>query len=168
MVMTAITLENGLNNMAIVDNEADAIDNFVTAWSDYAYNSSVLAIPATVGTLAGSLTAMRGALVGMSGTDAGSGKWQDAITAFWNVALAAAVSIWLIPPPNVLTIIAPIPGLSSIAATLDGIFAANTAGELSLAAASTAIANGIHPLQIGGIATITPPPPAVPFTAPLL
>jgi hypothetical protein len=168
MVMAAAVLASGLAAMDIVDTEAEAIDNFVSAWSDYAYDSSILAIPATPGTLEASLTAMRGALIGMNAENAGSGKIQDGIEAFWDVALPAAATIWLIPPPNVLTSVAPIPGLSGIAAALDGVFAANTSGDLDKIAATTAMANAIHPLQLGGIATITPPAPATPFTAPLL
>jgi len=166
MAMVAATLQAGLMDMANVDNELEAIDNFVSAWSDFAYESDIGGVPATPGTMDAALATMKGAMTGMN--TAGSTAIQAGIQAFWTAVIPLAVTVWPQAPPNVLTVLAPLPLLSGIAASLDGVFAANTAGELDKNAATTAIAGAIHPLQLGGIATITPPPPAPPFPLPLL
>jgi len=165
MPLVSSVLGPELANLAPVDNEPDAINNFAAAWEIYFKDASVLGIATTPGSLSSAISAMKGSLVGMSVNGAGAAKIAAGITSFWGVVAGAAASIWVTaPPPTGAT---PPPGLGGIAAALTAAFAANTAGDLSLADAANAVATAIHPTQLGGIALI-PPPPAGPGPSPIL
>lgn len=165
MALVQATLSAGLAAMESVDNEPEAIDNFVAAWGDYFALAAVLGIPTTPGSLEGALSAMRSALTGLSTGGQGSTIIQAAIVAFWGVIAGSAATIWAtVPPPTAAT---PPPGLSGIKVALDGAFSANVAGELGLVDSANAVAGAIHPTQLGGIAVI-PVPPAGPGPQPIL
>jgi hypothetical protein len=154
MVMLATTLAAELeNNMAIVDNELDAIDNLSSSWEAYFYDASVGGIPANPGSLSAATNAMKGALVGMSYN--GSNAIQLGLIAFWSVIATAAPTIWTTVPP--CTAATPPTSLATIGATLDGVFSANVAGKLDKAACMAAIANALHTLNLGGICAIPLP-----------
>lgn len=140
--------------MVPTDQEAAAINAFVTAWETYFSTAMAGPVPAIPGSLAGALATMRGALSGVSQGDQGATKIQTAITAFWGTVAGAAGSIW--PPAISAT---PPPGLGGIGAALTGAFSGNTAGKLDLPTSANNVANAIHPTQLGGMA-IFPPPPA--------
>lgn len=162
MVMLPATLASEMESMEPTDQETEAIDRFAAAWETYFYDAAVGAIPANPGTLAAATTAMKGAMTGMSAQDAGDDAIQAGIIAFWGVVATAAPTIWTTVPP--CTGATPPPNLATTSATLVGIFAANTSGELDLAAACNAIAGAIHPLNLGGICAIPPPGAATPIT----
>lgn len=162
MVLSVAKLSSELSNLQAVQTEVEAINNFATAFENYFYDSSVLGIPATPGSLAGATTAMKGALVGMS--TAASTVIQAAIVAFWGVVTGSAAVIWVTAP--LIASATPPPGLSLIKASLDAMFLINTQLKNDLATSANEVATALHPLQIGGIAAITPPPPGV--TAPIL
>lgn len=165
MPLVSSVLGAELANMAPVDNEPDAINNFAAAWETYFKDAAVLGVPTTPGSLSGAIGSMKGALVGMSATGAGAAKIAAGITAFWSTVAGAAATIWVTaPPPTGAT---PPPGLGGIAAALSAAFAANMAGDLALADAANAVAAAIHPTQLGGIALV-PPPPAGPGPSPIL
>jgi hypothetical protein len=163
-MMSASTLASELEAMVPTTDEAEAIDRLVTAWETYFYEATVSGIACTSGTLAGASAAMRGALVGLSTPGLSASKLQSGIVAFWGVVATAAATIWVTVPLTVAA--APPPGLAGITAGLAGVFGANTAAGLNLADASTAIAAVLHPLNLGGLASLAPPPPGL--TAPIL
>ena len=156
MVMSAATLATELNNnMIIVDNESDAIDNLSMSWETYFYNASVEGIPVIGGSLASATSAMKTALIGMSVQNAAANAIQAGVIAFWGVVATSAASIWTTTPP--CTCATPPTTLGTIAATLSGVFTSNKDGALDKAAATLAIANALHPLNIGGICIIPSP-----------
>ncbi len=180
MALVSATLASEIEALPLVDVEIEAINNFVAAWKNYFMNASVLGIPVFVMPvppppeppeepplppciLDPALTAMKGAMVGSFST-AGSVALKAGITAFWGVVAGSAATIWITVPP-VLSATPP-PLLGTIDVALDAVFLANTQGKLEKGPAALAIANVLHPLQLGGIAAITPPPPAI--TAPIL
>ena len=146
----AVELEN---NMAIVDNESDAINNLSAAWEAYFYDASVGGISVNPGSLAAATSAMKTALVGMASN--GANAIQLGVTAFWSIVATAAPTIWTTVPP--CTAAMPPPTLGAIGATLNSVFASNVAGELDKTACMNAIAAALHPLNLGGICTIPSP-----------
>jgi hypothetical protein len=164
MTLSSAIMASELNsNLSIVDNEAEAISNLSAAFEGYLYNASVLGITATVGSLSGAIAAMQGAMTGLS--TAGSTAIQAGLTAAWGVIASAASTIWATtPPPTGAT---PPPSLGTIAATLESIFASNTAGGLNQSDSCQAIAAVLHPLMLGGIC-ILPPAPTGPGPQPIL
>lgn len=165
MPLLPTTLADGLKTLQPVNTEAEGINNFMTAWENYFKLASVAGIPTATGTLTPYLNAMRGALTGIGQQDAAATKLQTAITAFWGSVCGAAATIWVTVPPVISA--TPPPALGSIAATLNGVFAANISGELPLDACATAIANALHTLMLGGIA-VQQAPPAPPVNTPIL
>ncbi len=155
MTLLSSKLATELQAMVPVDNENDAINNFATAWENYFYDSSVAGITPLPGVLSASTNAMKAALVGMS--TSGSTAVQSGIIAFWNTIIASIATIWVTVP--VIISGTPPPSLSGISSALDAVFASNTSSELSLEDSTLAIANALHPLQLGGIAILGPPPP---------
>ncbi len=147
--------------MAPTPVEATAISNFANAWTTYFQGASVSG--ASIGSLAAAKSAMQGALVGMSAPNAGAAKIQAGITAFWGVIVASGASLWVITP-SIITLVAPPPTLGGIAAALSGVFASNAADPTkTIAQATNAIATVLHTNGgLGGIATVQPPPVALP------
>lgn len=156
MALVAATLGTGLGAMTPTSEEALAIDAMVTAWESYFSAAMAGPIPVVPGSLSAALATLRGALSGMSSANAGAGKIQSAISAFWATVAGSAGSIW----PAAISATPP-PGLGGIAGALSGIFAANTSGSIPLSTAANNIANAIHPLQLGGIAVFPPPPAGI-------
>ncbi len=163
-MLDAAILETGLARMEPVDSEAQGIDNFVAAWEDYFTQASVAGVPTATGTLQPALGAMRGAMTGIGQAQAAA-VLQAAISAFWGVVIPAAATIWVTVPPVISA--TPPPGLGGVAAVLTAVFEANVQGELGLAECAKNIANGLHPLQLGGIA-VQQLPPAPPVNVPIL
>jgi cytochrome bd-type quinol oxidase subunit 2 len=155
MPLTSVKLATELIALPLVQTEAEAIQNFATAFENYFYDSTVLAVPAVPGTLAAATIALKAAMVGMS--QAGSAAIQAGITAFWGVVATSGVLIWPTVVPPIVSV-APPPGLGGISAALDGVFPANVSAKADLVTAMTNIANALHPTQLGGIATLTSPP----------
>lgn len=153
MPLVSASLGAGLANMSNTDSEATVIDNFVNAWDTY-FSTAQALTPAIPGSYAGALSAMRAALSGITTADNAATAIQTGITAFWGVVAGSAATIW--PPALSAT---PPPGLSGISSALQGVFSANTSGDLPIAAAAMAVAGAIHGTQSGAIA-IYPPPPA--------
>jgi hypothetical protein len=154
MPLAATTLGNELKNLTPVKTEAEAIANFATAWEGYFSNATVNAVVVTPGTLTPAINALKGAMVGLSATGAAAAKMQSGITAFWGVVVASAAAIWVTTPPIIAA--TPSPLLGGISAALSGVFTSNQAGNLSLADAAQAMAAALHPLQLGGVATLSP------------
>jgi hypothetical protein len=158
MVLLAATLGTELQNLSPVDNEAQAVQTLATAWHNYFKGSSVAGIPALEASLLAAKNAMVGALSGMSQANQAAAKLAAGITAYWGAVIPAAASIWVTVPPIMSA--TPPPGLAGVAATVSGIFSANTFGKLNLAASATALANALHPVAgLTGIAVLGPPPP---------
>ncbi len=162
MPLSSSTLGSELAKMTPVETEVEAITNFTNAWEIYFKDASILGIPTTSGTLTPAITTMKVAMIGMSIT--GAAAIQSGIVQFWTTITPLAPTIWITVPT--VASITPPTGLNGIAAALTSVFLANTTGGLSLIDSANAIAAVIHPLQLGGIAAITPPPPGV--TAPIL
>lgn len=162
MVMLSTTLASEMESMVPTEEETEAIDRFASAWETYFYDAAVGAIPVNPGTLSSATSAMKSAMSGMSSQDFGDDAIQAGIIAFWSIIATSAPTIWTTTPP--CTGATPPPALSTIAASLVGVFASNTAGELDLAAACSAIAGVIHPLNLGGICVIPTPGSPTPIT----
>jgi hypothetical protein len=152
MPMLPATLAAELEKMEPTDQEIDAINAFAAAWEKYMEGSQAPA-PAVPGSFAGAVSSMKGAMTGMSADGAAAGAISGGIGAAWGVVAGAAASIW--PPALSAT---PPPGIGAIAAALAPVFAANTAGQLDLAASANAIATALHGTHAGGIAIHAPPP----------
>jgi len=158
MPLVQATLATNLESMEPVDNEADAIDNFATAFDDYFQGSSVIGTPVS-GTTAAAKTAMKGSMTGLLETD-GAAAITAGVIAYWGVIIPAVATLWVLVPP--LTVGTPPPTLAAITAALTATFASNTSGKLSLAAAAATVAAAIHANQLGGTATqATLPSPTV-------
>lgn len=154
--MLPATLAAELEKMEPTDKEIDAINAFAAAWEKYMEGSVAGPVPATPGSFAGAVSSMKGAMTGMSADGAAAGAISGGIGAAWGVVAGAAASIW---PPAVAAV--PPPGIGGIAAALAPVFAANTAGQLDLAASAQAVAAAIHTTHLGGIANFPPPPAGI-------
>lgn len=163
MPLTPVKLANELAALEPVGTEVEAINNFATAFENYFYDATVMAVPAVPLTLLPATNALKAAMVGMSQT--GSLAIQNGITAFWGVVATTGVLIWPTVVPPIVSV-APPPGLAGISAALNAVFPVNMSTNADLVTASTNIANALHPIQLGGLAALTPPPPGV--TQPVL
>lgn len=159
MPLIAANLATELESLIPVETEAEVINNLATAWENYFSNASVAGVATVPGTLTTATTAMKSALVGISGDGQGASKLQAGIIAFWGVVVPAVTTIWVVVPP-LISAISP-PSLSTIAASLTPVFLANKNSGLDLAASALAVANVLHPLQLGGTVTQTGAPPVV-------
>lgn len=165
MALVSSVLGSGLAAMVPTPTEATAIAAFVSAWDAYFAGASVLGIPATPGTYAAGLSAMQGAMTGMSAPGGAAAAIQAGVQAFWGAILAqGAVIFVMVPPSGVIPPLVPPPGISGIAAALTGVFASNTSGMVPLPTAADNVASAIHPAGgLGGTAPVqTPPAPPVP------
>jgi hypothetical protein len=160
MVMTPTKLADGLKAMTPTTDETIAINRFADAWTNYFYDAAVGAIAANPGTLLAAKNIMKTQLVGVK--SAGAAKILAGITSFWGIVATAAPTIWTTVPP--CTGATPPPTLATIAAVLNGVFAANKAAQLNLDAAATAIAAALHTPNLGGICVIPTPGVATPIT----
>jgi len=156
MVLTANKLASELEAMVPVDTEAEGIDNFATAFENYFYDAVVTAIPVNPLSLTNSTNALKGSMTGAN-VDAAAAI-QEGIIAFWEQVAVDFALIWTTAP--VLIAVDPPTGLGGIAAALNPVFTSNKDLELDLAASVAQIAAALHPTQLGGIATLGPPPPA--------
>lgn len=157
MALIQTTLGSQLANMAAVDNEIDAINNFATAFENYFYGASVAGVPATAGTLATAITALKAAMTGLSTSGNAATAIQSGIQAFWTTILPLGATIWIVVPAIIL--VTQPPGLGGISSAVQSAFTSNTSGKLDLTNSANAVAAAIHPTQLGGIATLGPPPP---------
>lgn len=163
MALVQATLKSGLEAMSATDSEATSIQRFVDAWDDYWAGASVAGVPANAGTYSAGLSAMQGAMSGMSTSGAGAAKIQAGITAFWGAIAQSPTTIWTTAPITLVPPITPPPGLSGIAAALTSTFATNTSGSLSLSDSAAAVAAVLH--SAGGFGAVVsgsviPAPPA--------
>jgi hypothetical protein len=155
MALLQNTLATELQNMVPVDTETEGINNFASAFETYFLGATVVTIPVNAGSLTNSKNALKGAMTGAA-SDAATAI-QNGIIAFWAQVAIDFLLIWTVTPP--ITLITPPPNLGTLAAALNAQFALNITGELSLVDATAAIAGVIHPTQLGGLATLGPPPP---------
>jgi len=156
MVLLANKLATELEAMAPVATEVEGIDNFATAFENYFADSVVTAIPANPNSLTNSTSALKAAMPGAN-VDAAAAI-QAGIIAFWGQVAVDFVLIWTTAP--VLIAVVPPTGLGGIAAALNPVFVSNKDAALGLPAAAAQIAVALHPIQLGGIATLGPPPPS--------
>ena len=156
MALLENKLATELVAMVPVITEVEGIDNFATAFENYFYDSVVTAIPVNSLSLVNSTNALKGAMTGAS-VDAAAAI-QAGIIAFWAQVVIDFALIWTTAP--VLVLVVPPTGLSGIATALLSVFTSNKDLVLELEAAVAQIAAVLHPTQLGGIATLGPPPPA--------
>lgn len=147
MAMSQSMLSTQLQNMVPVNNEPAAITNFVNAWKTY-FAASAAGAASYVSSPAHA-SAMSAAMVGMSAPGAGAAKIQAGIIAWWASVVATGPATY----PGSTVVVAPTL-ITGIAALLTPVFASNTSGSLSLAAACNAIAAVLHVNNLGGTATI--------------
>lgn len=163
MALLIATLATELEAMVPVDTEAEGIDNFATAFDNYFFEATAQGVSIVSQELtAGAKTAMKTAMVGVS--ESGSTKIQEGIIAYWGAICTASPTLWITTPLIVSAV--PPTLLSTIAVTLDPVFTSNAENKLSLQDSALAVATALHPLQLGALATLTPPPPAT--TVPIL
>ena len=156
-MLTQAKLGTELANMAPEEEESNAINNLAGAWEKYFELATVTGVSIVPGSLASALSAMKAVLVGISVDGAGAAKFQAGIQAFWTTVVASSPTIWITAPPLISA--TPPPSLGTIAAALQPVFDSNKTGKLALPAAANAIAAVLHPIQLGGLAVLGPPPP---------
>ncbi len=155
MVLLANKLATELEGMVAVATEVEGIDNFATAFENYFADSVVTAIPVNPNSLTSSTSALKAAMPGAN-VDAAAAI-QAGIVAFWGQVVIDFALIWTTAP--VLIAVVPPTGLGGITAALNPVFVSNKDAALELPAAVAQIAAVLHPIQLGGIATLGPPPP---------
>lgn len=168
MALSDTTLSDGLEALVPADAEADAIQAIVDAWDAYFGQAAVGAATAVPGSYAAGLTAMQGALAGLSADGAGAAKLAAGVTAFWSAIAALPTSIWITAPVVLVPPITPPPGLGALTAALAAAFASNAAASASLADSAAAVAGSLH--TSGGLGALVPGsvPPAPPAPLPIL
>lgn len=160
MALVQSTLADELANLTPVETEAQAILSFVAAWDTYFAGASVNGVPAAGGSYAAGLTAMQGALTGMSLT--GAVSIGAGVTAFWGAIAPLGATMFIVPPGVIVPPLVPPPTLGAISGLLTTVFAANTASSADAATAWANVAAVLHANGgIGGIASylVAPAPP---------
>lgn len=154
--MNVNTLATELQVMAPVASEAEGISNFANAWANYFMEATVLGTKIlSVTLLESAKSAMKSAMTGVSSS--GFASITAGITAFWGVVATSAAVIWVMAPP--LASATPPPGLASLTTSMQAKGDENITNEASLVEAMDNLAQGIHPLNLGGIAVNTAVPP---------
>ncbi len=159
MPLLPATLASELNNLALYDTEAAAIEGWATAWINYwasATSNGMPVTPPAEATLAAAKLAMSGAMVGLSSV--GATAIQAGITAFWGILVATPVAIFA-----AATLITPPPTLGSIASLLAPVFTTNAVPGITKEIAMRNISVSLHTNNLGGTATFP-----VPIVAPIL
>jgi len=160
MPLNPSTIASGLEKMAPTSSEPDVINQIADIWRTYFGAASVAGVPAAPGSFDLGITAMKGAMVGITALDAAALAIQNGVTAFWTAIMPAVTTIWVLAPGAVVVppLVPPLL-LPSLAADLTTVFLANTAASASLHDSATAIAAVMH--KDGGfgatISTQTPP-----------
>lgn len=155
------TLAAELQALTPTDSEAVGIDRFTAAYKAYFAEATVDGIAVTVPALAAAETAMKAALAGISG-GGGAAKIQASIVAWWTAVNTSAGAIWTGHSPPVLGVTPPA-GLTTLAAALEPVFAANVASKAEIEAATDAIATTMHAAHTGGVAAVGPPSATFPI-----
>lgn len=162
MALSSSTLASGLEALAPTDSEATAIDRIATAWDDYFQAATVQDEPIGAST-ASAKSAMASAMSGLSAANAAASKIQDGIGAYWTALIPLAPSLWVLPP-NVTSLQSAPTTISGIASALQAVFDANRSAGNSLETSAAAVASSLHSNGgLGGLVTLTPPPPASPI-----
>ena len=143
MSLSAGTLSVQLQTMTPTADESSAIEAFTNAWAMYFAAADAGGVPYDAGPTPAS--AMAAAMIGLSTAGQAAAKIQAGVVAWWG-ALSASPGTYF---EDATSITAPA-SLANIASALSGVFAANLAGNLSLADASTAVANALHTNNLGG------------------
>ena len=150
MPFSVSTLAQGLEDVGVVDNVADAVDGFVSAWEDYFLESTP-----PPGTITTGLTSMRGAMLATYNLPGqGPSAIQAGIVAFWSALSAAPSAVY-----TGATVITPPAGLSGLSATLLTVGTANVTQENNAQTSTTNIATAINTANALGSFTLPGPPP---------
>jgi len=160
MTLSAATLAAELEALEPTSNASEAIERLAYAWEAYFGDATVGVTAVADGTLTAARAAMVGAMPGLS-VDAAAAI-QAGITAWWTAVAGSAAVIWAGNAPPVLSATVP-PSLATIGAALTAAFSANTAASADLATAANVIANVLHPLTLGAVASIGPPASTLPI-----
>jgi hypothetical protein len=168
VTLLATTLATELETLTPTGSEATAISRLVDAWEVYWGGATVNGIAATPGSFSAGLSAMAGALVGLSAPNAGAAKIAAGVSAFWSAVAPLATAIWITAPIVLVPPIVPPPTLGALSAALSAVFASNTSSGLTLAQACQQIASVMH--TNGGIGALVPGsvPPTPPAPLPIL
>ena len=162
MTLDVDTLATELQNCLPVDNEADAIDNFASAFETYFYDAACAGLSVASDSLDGPIGDMKTAMTGYS--VAAVASMVAGLNAFWSSVGDNVAVIWAKVPP--FASVTPPPGLATLAAALTATGAANVANKASLEDATAAIAANIHAATLGATATDSTTP--TPLTFPIL
>ena len=153
MPMSPITLANEVAALPLTLDVTVAINGWTNAWINYFAASSAGPVPCVKPVLETTpKLLMAAAMTGMA--TAGAAALQAGILAFWGGVASLATAVY----PTATTVTPP-PGLAGLSAALIPVFIANTTGKLSKIDSAVAIANVMHPLNLGGTAVIVAPPP---------
>lgn len=156
MALSRQTLVDGLTNLALTDNQADANSALADVFKTY-LREAVFAAPNTPVTPSGApYAAIDTACAAISANAAnGTAQIAAAFANFWSAAVAAPAA--LVAGATVLT--SP-PGVASLAATLAAL-PVTTVQLATQADAAEVFANAIHPANAGATATIPGTPPVI-------
>jgi len=157
MPLLAPTLAKALTAIDLYGDEVQTIQAWTGAWMEYISQALGGGIPAKYKALAGPRKAMESALIGMSVPNAGPGKIQAGIVAFWSSMVGATAAVF----PGTIPPLTPPPGIGGIGSAIRSIASSNTAGNLTKYQAYLNLANAIHPQNLGGKVTLPGSPPTV-------
>ena len=159
MTLSAAALESALGSLTPTISEATAIARLVDAWEEYFGDATVSGAPLVPGSVAGGLSAMAAALVGLSAPGAAAAKIAAGTSAFWSTQAALATAMWVTAPVVLVPPIVPPPGLASLSSTLAAVFAA---GPYDIHDAMGHIASAWHAASTGALVpgSVPPAPPA--------
>jgi hypothetical protein len=165
MPLSATTLHDELDaNIDNFNTEAEAILGWATTFDNYFQEAMAVitppatGIPVTSGTTSDAKAAMQAALAGLNTAGSAASVITTGITAYWGALSINAAAIFVSVPPAIS--ITPPTGLGGLQVTLETVFTANIAGNVTKGVALTAIANAIHAVQIVGALCVFPVPPA--------
>ena len=167
MALVQSTLASGLASMTPTLNEGDAISAFVSAFESYWNGATVSGAALVAGSIDAGLSAMQGAMAGLSASGQGASKIAAGVSAFWTAQALLATSMWVTAPIVLVPPITPPPGLGGLQASLESAFTSNLASEADLATAAGSIAAAIHTANSGGLVPGSVPP-AAPAPIPIL
>ena len=133
--------------LTVYGTESDAVDAWANAIVTYFKKAGGI-IPASVD---GQLSAVKGALAGMSVSGAGTAKIQAGFLIIWTAMVAAPASFFA-----TAIAVTPAPGSTGIAAAILAVVPLNMPpNNPTRAQAASTVAGAIHPCNLGG--TWTPP-----------
>ncbi len=162
MTLSQAKLADLFKSLAPTSDYTLAAARIVDGFEAYFAEASVLGLSiGSVALLAPARAAMSAALLpAMAPRNNAAGALQAGIVGWWGAIPALAAALWVDAPPLSPPIIGATvpPGLGSITASLNVVFAVNRAASRNRNDAADATAAVLHPLMLGAFVSLGPPP----------